>query len=135
MDKQLEQRIRDRAYELWMQHGSLPGRDEEYWYQAESEILGEAGASSDDRLDLGVNSSGEASSAPFLAEDDGTAPVETSAAPLGMTSQTLDEVLPEAVGGAAEVPKARRRRSAAVTAESAVPAAAAPKRGRKPRTP
>lgn len=98
MDKQLEQRIRERAYELWMRHGSLPDRADEYWYQAEQEILRENGSEQEDDL-ISVMGGGE------------DAPVEASPAPLGMTSQTLDEVL-----NAPAPPKARRRKSAAAAA-------------------
>ena len=130
MDNQLEQRIRDRAYELWMQNGCLPDRAEDYWYKAESEILGEAGTG------------GSAGSDPFLEDPapggEGPAPVEVSAAPLGMTSQTTDEVLPQTDEGlltVPDVPKTRKRRSAAPAAEeSAAPPASSPKRKRTTRT-
>jgi len=102
MDKKLEQRIRERAYELWMQHGSLPDRADEYWYQAEQEILRGQG-----------NEPGRDGSSAVGVDEE--APVETSPAPLGMTSQTLDEVL-----SAPAAPKVRRRKStAAATAETA----------------
>jgi hypothetical protein len=102
MDKQLEQRIRERAYELWMQHGSLPGRADDYWYQAEREILEQQSNAPDNGLH------------PVLGSDE-EAPVETSPAPLGMTSQTLDEVL-----SSPAVPKTRKRKStAAAAAETA----------------
>ncbi|WP_457094329.1 DUF2934 domain-containing protein [Microvirga sp. P5_D2] len=91
MDKQIEQRIRERAYEIWMQHGSLPGRAEEYWYQAEQEILGQEAPSIGPLSMVG-------------SEED--APVEVSASPLGMVSETTDEVL------TAPAPKTRKRRSA-----------------------
>ncbi|MCG7391535.1 DUF2934 domain-containing protein [Microvirga sp. ACRRW] len=125
MDKQLEQRIRERAYELWMQHGSLPNRAEEYWYRAEKEILGrhstEAGNGSH----------------PVVGSDE-EAPLETSAAPLGMTSQTLDEVL-----SSPAAPKTRKRKSTAAAAiETAAEvsnptgeAGAVPKRKRSTKTP
>jgi hypothetical protein len=83
MDKQLEQRIRERAYELWMRHGSLPGQAEEYWYQAEREILGESDQTSENEA------------APLI-----------DPAPLGMTSMTADEAPPTA-------PKTRGKRSPA----------------------
>jgi hypothetical protein len=106
MDKQTEQRIRERAYELWMRHGSLPGQADEYWYQAEREILGE-GEQSSDREPL-----------PLI-----------DPAPLGMTSMTADEVLPTA-------PKTRRKRSPVTpsTDEGGDAPAAAPKRRRTTRT-
>ncbi len=132
MDNQLEQRIRDRAYELWMQNGCLPDRAEDYWYQAESEILGEAGTGAGSGPLLGEAASGGG----------GAAPVEVSAAPLGMTSQTTDEVLPQSEEGLLTVPdapKARKRRSAAPAAEEsaapvASPAASPPKRKRTTRS-
>ncbi|MEZ0170140.1 DUF2934 domain-containing protein [Microvirga sp. TS319] len=102
MDSQLEQKIRERAYELWMQHGSLPNRADDYWYQAEEEIL----RRQEDR--------GQGIDGPAIVGDEEAA-VETSPAPLGMTSQTLDEVL-----SAPAAPKARKRRStAAATADTA----------------
>jgi|SRR5215212_9080050 hypothetical protein len=107
MDKQIEQRIRERAYELWMRHGSLPGQADEYWYQAEREIRGE-GEQSSDREPL-----------PLI-----------DPAPLGMTSMTADEVLPSA-------PKTRRKRSPLPTPtdEGGGDApVAAPKRKRTTRT-
>ncbi|MXQ10071.1 DUF2934 domain-containing protein [Microvirga makkahensis] len=122
MDKQLEQRIRERAYELWMQHGSLPGRAEEYWYQAEQEILGQQS-----------NESG--SSLPSDAGQGEVAPVETSPAPLGMTSQTLDEVL-----SSPATPKPRKRKDVAAAAADAGAevseggTVAAPKRRRSKKT-
>jgi hypothetical protein len=39
MDKELEERIRERAYELWMRHGSLPGQADEYWSMTVDETL------------------------------------------------------------------------------------------------
>jgi len=132
MDKQLEQRVRERAYELWIQHGSQPGRADEYWYQAEREILGEQGGRPDDDTHPVVGSDEasplEASSTSISPDEQ--APVETSSAPLGMTSQTLDEVL---AGPAA--PKTRRRKStAAEVAGSVGETAGAPKRRRSTKT-
>lgn len=124
MDKQLEQRIRERAYELWMQHGSLPDRADEYWYQAEQEILRAEGSEQE-------------SDRSSVIDDGEGAPVETSPAPLGMTSQTLDEVL-----SAPAAPKVRRRKStAAAAAETAAEVSeatgetvVAPKRKRSKKT-
>ena len=115
MDKQLEERIRERAYELWMRHGSLPGRADEYWYQAELEILGHAETTEGSQED----------SQPLPIMDP---------APLGMTSMTADEIL---TSPAAPAPKTRKKRSpaAAPAAEAAdAPALAeAPKRKRTTR--
>lgn len=35
-----DERIRQRAYELWEREGRQPGRDEEYWQRAEAELFG-----------------------------------------------------------------------------------------------
>jgi len=102
MDKETEQRIRERAYELWMQHGSLPGRADEYWYRAEQEILGMRSGESASGLDPAVSGDEEP-------------PLDTSPAPLGMTSQTLDEVL-----SSPAAPKTRRRRSTTAATTEAV---------------
>ncbi|SCY72461.1 DUF2934 domain-containing protein [Microvirga guangxiensis] len=126
MDKQLEQRIRERAYELWIMHGSMPDRADEYWYRAEQELLGqESGASGDTQESYPVVGGHE------------EAPVETSAAPLGMTSQTLDEVLTSP-----SAPKTRKRKStAAAVVETAAEVSnpigetiTAPKRRRSTKT-
>ncbi len=37
-DSALQQRIRERAHELWEQSGRPAGRQDEFWYQAEREI-------------------------------------------------------------------------------------------------
>ncbi len=39
MDNEVEQRIRERAYELWVQSGQ-EGPAEEHWLQAEREVMG-----------------------------------------------------------------------------------------------
>jgi hypothetical protein len=98
MDKQLEERIRERAYELWIRHGSLPGRADDYWYQAEREIIGEV-------------DEGEGTSPPPIMDP----------APLGMTSMTGDEAL-----SAPLAPKTRKRRSPATAAAPTDTATAAP---------
>ncbi len=109
MDKELEEKIRERAYELWMRHGSQHGRADEYWYQAEQEIRGES------------------------AEATGPEPLPLiDPAPLGMTSMTADEVL-----SSPAAPKTRKKRTppaapAAADESTDVPAAA-PKRRRTTR--
>jgi hypothetical protein len=119
MDKQLEERIRERAYELWMRHGSLPGRADEYWYQAEQEILGHAETTEGSQEDS--------------QEDSPPLPI-MDPAPLGMTSMTADEILSSP---AAPAPKTRKKRSpatapAAEVADAPAPAEA-PKRKRATR--
>ena len=39
MDHSLENRIRERAYELWNAHGGLHGQADQHWLAAEREVL------------------------------------------------------------------------------------------------
>jgi hypothetical protein len=105
MDKELEERIRERAYELWMRHGSLPGQADEYWYQAEREIVGNRDQDADTQA------------APLI-----------DPAPLGMTSMTADETLSSPVA-----PKTRKKRSPVATPEGGETPVEAPKRKRSTR--
>jgi hypothetical protein len=45
----VQDRIRQRAYELWEQHGSQEGHEAEFWHQAERELNGEASGSDTSR--------------------------------------------------------------------------------------
>jgi hypothetical protein len=40
-----ENQVRQRAYELWEQHGRSEGHEAEFWHQAERELKGEASTS------------------------------------------------------------------------------------------
>jgi hypothetical protein len=143
MDKQLEERIRQRAYELWMQNGCLPDRDEDYWYQAEQEILGDSDEQS--AGDVGGGNASDVGSASFVeggeqgSGDESSASVDINPSPLGMTSQTADEILPagDEAQSAPTATKTRRKRAAAPAASEGgdEPAGAAPKRRRTARTP
>ena len=42
MNQQFEQRIRERAYDLWQKEGSPEGRDQEFWERARLILQGEA---------------------------------------------------------------------------------------------
>jgi hypothetical protein len=42
MEPALEQRIRERAYEIWNATGREDGRADEHWLSAERELLGSA---------------------------------------------------------------------------------------------
>jgi hypothetical protein len=44
MTQQLEQRIRDRAYDLWQKEGSPEGRDQEFWERARLMVEAEGAA-------------------------------------------------------------------------------------------
>jgi Protein of unknown function (DUF2934) len=39
MDQSLENRIRERAYEMWTAHGCMHGQAERHWLAAEREVL------------------------------------------------------------------------------------------------
>jgi hypothetical protein len=39
MDHSLENRIRERAYEIWAAHGYVQGQADQHWLAAEREIL------------------------------------------------------------------------------------------------
>ncbi len=42
MSADVEQRIRERAYAIWLEEGCPDGRDREHWLLAEEEIIGAA---------------------------------------------------------------------------------------------
>jgi hypothetical protein len=44
MDQSLQNRIRERAYEIWTAHGCVHGQADQHWLAAEREILGAATA-------------------------------------------------------------------------------------------
>ncbi|MBM6584089.1 DUF2934 domain-containing protein [Microvirga sp. BT689] len=44
-----EGQVRQRAYELWEQHGRSVGHEAEFWRQAERELKGEASSSDTSR--------------------------------------------------------------------------------------
>ena len=44
MDESLENRIRERAYEIWTAHGCVHGQAEGYWLAAEREVLATSAA-------------------------------------------------------------------------------------------
>jgi hypothetical protein len=39
MDQSLEIRIRERAYEIWTEHGCVEGQAQQHWLAAEREVL------------------------------------------------------------------------------------------------
>jgi hypothetical protein len=47
MSVDVEQRIRDRAYAIWLEEGRPHGRDADHWFKAERAILAEAAAVAD----------------------------------------------------------------------------------------
>ncbi|NBJ10663.1 DUF2934 domain-containing protein [Microvirga arsenatis] len=51
-----QDRIRQRAYELWEQHGRSAGHETEFWHQAERELKGEE-SSSDTSRGISANAS------------------------------------------------------------------------------
>jgi hypothetical protein len=47
MNQEMEDRIRQRAYDLWLESGEPDGSELAFWLQAEQEIKGEAAPSAD----------------------------------------------------------------------------------------
>lgn len=47
MSVDVEQRIRDRAYAIWLEEGRPHGREADHWFQAERAILAEAATVAD----------------------------------------------------------------------------------------
>jgi Protein of unknown function (DUF2934) len=45
MEKSTEEKIRQRAHEIWERHHRPDGRDDEFWHQAETELREEHGNS------------------------------------------------------------------------------------------
>jgi hypothetical protein len=45
MEQNLEDRIRERAYEIWTAHGCVDGQADQHWLVAEREILARAAIS------------------------------------------------------------------------------------------
>lgn len=46
-DDVTEERVRNRAFELWQKHGGEEGYESEFWLQAERELTGERAATTD----------------------------------------------------------------------------------------
>lgn len=94
MTVDVEQRIRDRAYAIWLDEGCPEGRDAEHWFQAERAILAEAVVVPD--------------RSPVVAVV--KAPRKTTnAKPKAVKTIEQTGVAPEAVAG--EPPKARKPRT------------------------
>jgi hypothetical protein len=121
MDRQLEQKIRERAYELWVKDGRISGRADDYWYQAEQEIRSEAGLPvEDDRVQTGSI----ASETLPMPDDVVTPPAEA----VGLAETPLPEVSP--------VKTRKKRTPTAPKPDDAAPnATPAPKRRRSIQVP
>jgi Protein of unknown function (DUF2934) len=59
-----QDQVRQRAYDLWEQHGRLEGHEAEFWHQAERELKGEASSSDTSR--------GVTANAPFARSGSGS---------------------------------------------------------------
>ncbi|WP_230530915.1 DUF2934 domain-containing protein [Microvirga roseola] len=142
MDKDLEQKIRDRAYELWMQNGCLPGRDEEYWLQAEHELRGQSDVQTES--DVGGGTASDVGSYPLQEgqESGAQAPVdmgpEVIPGATGEATETTEtQATPEETAPAPAAKQRRKRSTAAKPEESGEPATTtggATKRRRTTRT-
>lgn len=94
MTVDVEQRIRDRAYAIWLDEGCPDGRDAEHWLQAERAILAEAAAVPD--------------RSPVMAVV--KAPRKTTNAK-PKTVKTIEQTTVQPEAAAAEPPKARKPRT------------------------
>jgi hypothetical protein len=56
LSSETQDQVRQRAYELWEQHGRAEGHEAEFWHQAERELKGEA-SSSDTSKGVSANAS------------------------------------------------------------------------------
>jgi hypothetical protein len=56
LSSETQDQVRQRAYELWEQHGRAEGHEAEFWHQAERELKGEA-SSSDTSKGISANAS------------------------------------------------------------------------------
>jgi Protein of unknown function (DUF2934) len=45
-----EEKVRTRAYELWLEAGSPEGRDEEFWQQAQSQVSAPTAPTQEDAI-------------------------------------------------------------------------------------
>ena len=48
------QRVRERAYQIWIEEGRPEGRDREHWFRAEREVEGDEAHLSHDQAGLGA---------------------------------------------------------------------------------
>jgi Protein of unknown function (DUF2934) len=60
----LEERIRRRAYELYLQRGNQPGSELDDWFQAEEEIRSAEDEATDGSIDEAIEESFPASDSP-----------------------------------------------------------------------
>lgn len=98
MAQTLEDRIRERAYHIWLAHGCAHGQDDQYWLQAEREILAETAATA--AVGKPVSPAPE-----IVAEKPEPAPaVAAAAAP--QAAAEAPQAAAEALEAAAETPKA-----------------------------
>jgi hypothetical protein len=117
MDPKTEARIRDRAYHLWLEHGGQHGKANDYWYQAEQEILSEQAL---EDATSSAREEGPDRSPELLA----TTPDGTTSGEAGMgRPQKPGEKLPPLPGAAPK--KAAPRKAAARPAAPEKPKAAA----------
>jgi hypothetical protein len=144
MSDDREARIRDRAYQIWMDEGRPEGRDHDHWLRAKNEVEGEVQKGQDmlqaeDDHKIGKPERGTVvpDHRPFeepanKSEEPPPVHAEKEAA---HTGSDLDQVgkTSSAAAGKGKAKAAPKRAGAAGTdAEKAVPPAAAP-RGRKPK--
>jgi hypothetical protein len=83
MDEAWRERVRERAYALWLREGSPDGRAEQFWLMAEEELLAAEGP---DRSGGPPDEGADRSSAAMKAEEevsDGSSPASAPVARTG----------------------------------------------------
>lgn len=113
MDPKTESRIRERAYQMWLEDGSPHGKPDAYWYRAEQEILS---AEAMDASQISAHEEGPDRDAERLGAD-GDQPTAGEAGP--GHPQKPGEKLQDAAPITA--PKQRAKAKAAPSATPAVP--------------
>lgn len=120
----LEDRVRERAYQLWVEAGQQHGRADEFWFLAEQEIggAGTGAAVVEADMDLGSGDMSEGADA-SLASDEG----------LGTPAAEKPKRTRKAPAKAGDKPaKAPARSKAAADSASLAASDGKPRRGRRP---
>lgn len=85
MDSEREQRIRELAYTLWEQAGGPPGGADEYWYEAERQLRGDADQGLREEPGRFEDEAGSAAADLEPVESDSVDPVPTRSEPIEST--------------------------------------------------
>jgi hypothetical protein len=103
-----EERVRQRAYEIWQSEGHGHGRHEDHWHQAEREIAAEEAAGSGKAPRRTTRSRTVSSSKTIAPKSAGTKATAASAArSRGMASDTRGEKSPPKASARSRKPAER----------------------------